>query len=411
MIVWLIRDLEPIPTDPGDRRLMRMGMLAQALARAGHSTRWITSSFDHYQKRQRSPRAQEIAPQPNLTITVLPGPGYRENISLARIRHNRVFAKAFAHFARTAPERPDVIVTDIPTTEAAAAAVAFGDAHGIPTVLSIRDLWPDFFADHMPSILRPVARLALYPLERQVRFACAKATSIVGISQGYHDWGLEKGGRMSSPNDRIFPLGYAPRTDIDSAAASAFLERIGVRDTSRVVAFIGSWGHTYDLPLVLEAVKRPILKDALFVIAGDGPQADVLRPQFSALPNVVAPGWIDAAEIAAILRRADVGLLPYRPDAPQGLPNKAFEYISAGTYQIATIKGELETFYNETDGGRALDRPDPDTFASAIASALSDPDIARRRPERVEQFERHYHADVIYGAFVAHIETIARALH
>ncbi|MCD7061412.1 glycosyltransferase family 4 protein [Pelagibacterium xiamenense] len=408
MIVWLIRDLEPIPSEPGNRRLMRMGMLAQALAGAGHTTRWITSSFDHYQKRQRAPRAQEIVPQPGLTITVLPGPGYRKNLSLGRIRHNRVFAKAFARFAKTTSERPDIIVTDIPTTEAAASAVAFGKTNGIPTVLSIRDLWPDFFTDHLPALLRPLARLALVPLERQARFACANATSLVGISPAYLEWGRKKGARAPAPTDRIFPLGYAPRPAPQNAVARSILDRIGVRPDARVVAFIGSWGHTYDLPLVLETARTlSDRSDIQFVIAGDGPQASALVPHFAELPNVRLPGWLDADDIAIVLRRADIGLLPYRADAPQGLPNKAFEYLAYGAYQIATIAGELEPFYRETAAGRALAQPDAEALAAAIVSALSDPEITSSRATRVAYFGNHFDAGRVYSQMVDHIVAMA----
>ncbi|WP_295808076.1 glycosyltransferase family 4 protein [uncultured Nitratireductor sp.] len=408
MKIWLVRDLEPIPTDPGTRRLMRMGMLAQSLARLGHSTRWITSSFDHYQKRQRSPRSQEFTAETDLTITVLPGPGYKRNIGLARIRHNRTFARSFLRFARTSAERPDVIVTDIPTTEAAAAAIAFGKECGVPTVLSIRDLWPDFFGDYLPVALRPLARLALVPLERQVRFACANATSLIGISPGYLQWGIDKGGRAPSPIDKMFPLGYAPRPIADEATTNAFLQRTGIRPEAKVVSFVGSWGHTYDLPLVLEAARLLADRsDIQFVIAGEGVQSEQLRPRFAALPNVVLTDWIDAEEIGIVLRRSEAGLLPYHSAAPQGWPNKVFEYLAYGTYQIATIEGELARLYQETGGGVALGSHDPEALAHAIVQALDNPALALNRGGRIDEFEKRFSSHAIYAAMSDHITRVA----
>lgn len=409
MRIWLIRDFEPLPTDPGDRRLMRMGMLAQALARAGHQTRWITSSFDHYQKRQREPGLQEFNAEANLTITVLASLGYRRNISLARIRYNRHFARALRRFASDTSEKPDVIVTDIPATESAAAAVTIGKQHGIPTILSIRDLWPDFFADHLPRVTRPMARLLLFPLERQVRFACANATALVGISRGYLNWGLDKAGRAEVDNDRVFPLGYRPRSLPTKAERATILRQLGVQLDSRLIAFVGSWGRTYDLQLVLETARRlSDREDVQFLVAGAGEQSQALVSRFSELPNVLLPGWIGADEIAIILDQADIGLLPYTANAPQGLPNKVFEYMAYGAYQISTIAGELASFYAETGAGRALARPDAGELARNIADVLVDPAIASARMARVSEFHARWHSDVIYANFAAFIEDLAR---
>lgn len=408
MFVWIVRDLEPIPTDPGERRLMRTGMLARELARQGHRVRWFTSSFDHYQKRQRAPRRQDVVIDANLEITVLPGPGYRRNISLARIWHNRSFARAFADAAQKSSERPDIILTDIPTTEAAAAAIAFADKQGIPTVLSVRDLWPDFFADHLPEPLRPLARLALLPMERQARFACAKATSLIGISPAYLDWGRKKGKRTPARPDAVFPLGYAASPRADRETDEAILARIGIRPDAAIVAFIGSWGHTYDLRLVLEVARLfDAQADVQFVIAGDGMQSEVLRPQFARLSNVLLPGWISAEEIAVILRRAEIGLLPYAQNAPQGWPNKCFEYLAYGTFQIATIEGELDSFYRQTRGGITLAKPDATGLAQAIRTALAATDRVSARAERIAYFEVHLDADAIYGRMAVHIAQVA----
>lgn len=409
MIIWLVRDLEPIPSDQGGRRLMRMGLLAEALAARGHHTRWFTSSFDHYRKMHRSPRRQEDQSNPNLTISVLPAPGYRRNISFARIKHNRAFARAFLRTASAMAERPDIIVADLPTTEAASAAVAFGRASGVSTILSVRDLWPDFFAHHLPPAMRPFAHIALFWLEREARYSCAQASSLVGISPEYLNWAQAKGTRESTTDDGVYPLGYAPRPLADEANNNANLERLGIVSSAKVVAFVGSWGHTYDLKLLLETARcLSSRSDIQIVVAGDGPQTPILRKHFAAIHSVCLPGWINANDIAALLRRADVGLLPYKRNAPQGWPNKAFEYMAYGAYQIATLPGELQDLYRQTGTGLVVSHPNPAEFAQAITIALDDPQIAQDRARRLKVFEQNFHADLIYKQFVDHIERIAR---
>jgi Glycosyltransferase len=382
-------------------------MLAQTLARLGCQTRWFTSSFDHYQKRQRLPRRQSVVPEPNLTISVLDGLGYSKNISLRRIVHNRAFARAFTVESAGATALPDVIVTDIPTTEGAAAAVAFGAKHNIPTIVSIRDLWPDFFADHAPAMARPLVRTLVAPLEMQARYACANADSIVGISDRYLDWGLAKAGRSRSEQDAVFPLGYAPAR-ISEARAGEICSALGIAASDRVVSFVGSWGHTYDIDLVERTARalldRPGVK---FLIAGEGEQSIRMRPRLAELGNVILPGWIDAEAIAAVLQRTDIGLLPYTAMAPQGLPNKVFEYMAYGAYQLASIGGELTTFYKASGAGSPITYPNAERLAQAIRDTLADEDVLARRADRIASFNRTWDADRIYQQFASHIVAIA----
>ena len=410
MKIWLVRDLEPLPTDPGAPRLMRAGMLASTLAAQGHQTTWFTSTFNHSAKTRRATCDQCLDAGQNLTIRVFDAPGYTRNISLRRIWHNRRFAEAFRRYAVTSGERPDVLVADLPTTEAAKAAVAFGSDAGIPTVVSIRDLWPDFFADFLPAAARPLARLALRPLDAQARFACRHATSLVGISERYLAWGQDKGAGRATDQDRVFPLGYRRSRAASSEAIEATLNRLGISRTRHIVAFVGSWGATYDLDRVFEACRLLAGRDdILFVLAGDSASRPELAAALRELPNVILTGWIDSDTIASLLSRAAIGLLPYSAKAPQGLPNKVFEYMAYGAYQLATLGGEIAALYATTGTGRSLPQASPAELAGAIEAALADPAILQGREQRIAVFEKRFDADKIYADMAEHLVEVARS--
>jgi colanic acid biosynthesis glycosyl transferase WcaI len=403
MKVWVVRDLEPLPIDGAGRRLMRAGMLSRELARAGHETKWITSSFDHYRKHNRLDAVGIHETEPNLEVVVLPGWGYRKNVSLSRILHNRRFARDLTAFANAATPRPDVIVTDIPTTEAAQAAIGLSRRWSIPSVVSIRDLWPDFFADHLPRAIRPIAAPALNVLRNQAKAACRDATALIGISRGYLDWGLALAGRREGPNDRIFPLGYAP-IRLSASDAEARCRSLGVWMDGPIVSMVGSWGSTYDLSIVTKLAK--LLPHITFVVAGDvSGQADFVE-KLSEVPNVDALGWLDAEDIAALVTVSKVALLPYRSNAPQGLPNKVFEYLAYGAYQIATLSGEVEDFYSQTGCGIAIPSGDENQVAAVIAYVVANVDLQFRRKERIDLFNRKYSSTQIYSDMISHIESL-----
>lgn len=409
MRVWVVRDSEPLPIDDGDRRLMRNGKLCDALVRRGHEVCWITSTFDHYTKRQRAAANEVRDVAANYTIALLHAPGYRSNRSPFRVWHNHFFARSFRAFADQATRRPDVIITDVPTTETAKAAIQIARLWGIPSLLSIRDLWPDFFADFLPLVPKSLLRLAVSGFERQVAYACRHATAIVGISPSYLEWGLHKGGRKRGALDGVAPLGY--RLPAVSATASdaalKYLRERGVDPDRSLVAFIGSWGATYDLETVLEtASKLSDRKDIQFVLAGTGEGRERLAGRISRLDNVVAPGWLSATQIAVLLERTALGLVSYHEAAPQGLPNKIFEYMAYGVFQISTLRGEAAELLAELKAGITTANGGPQAMAAAILDALGEASSAGRRERIRSQFLERYDADAVYVELVRRIETM-----
>lgn len=409
MRIWLIKDLEPAPGDTGDPRLLRAAMLSEALAKRGHDVTWITSTFDHYAKRHRVDGNETRILSDAHRIEILRAPGYRSNVSLQRIWHNRCFARAFLDFAKRTCQPPDVIVTDIPTTETAEAAIRVARRWNIPSLLSIRDLWPDFFKDFAPRPCRPFLTIPMMYFERQVSYACRNATAIIGISPEYLDWGLAKGKRNRGDRDAIIPLGYQPISvsPHDADKARRQLHGKGVDFNKRLISFVGSWGETCDLDVVLGAAKSLMWRsDLQFVLAGDGPQKAALMSSIADIPNVVAPDWLNARQVTTLLKASELGLLPYRKAAPQGLPNKIFEYMAHGVFQISTLEGEAALLLRSLKAGETTPPGDAQALSAALIRAL-DNRIAKNEREHIqERFSARYSADVVCASLIDRIESL-----
>jgi len=225
--VWVVRDLEPLPGDIGDRPLMRAGMLASELAEHGHETTWFTSNFDHYHKRWRPLPDRPLAPVANLGIQMLPGLGYSRNLGLRRILHNIDFARRWRRHVETRGDRPDLILTDIPTIETAAAVVAFGRAHGIPTLVSVRDTWPDSFNSYVPWPLHPLSRPGIAWMDRRLRYAARHAIPRIA------DGGLRRRALLvpvtRRPQKMRQPRGGAIRAAVRSRLRSFHVDRSPAR--------------------------------------------------------------------------------------------------------------------------------------------------------------------------------------
>ena len=407
MKVWIIRDLEPISTDPGAPRLMRAGILSSKLAEMGHDTVWYTSSFNHYTRTQRP--AGRFRLNDHLIVNVIYAPGYSKNISIKRIIHNIKFARDLQKKLISEPELPDIIVADLPTTEAASLAVKLGIKMNIPTIVTIRDLWPDFFANYVPAKLRPLARYGVYPLEKQATFACRYATSLIGISEMYLRWGQNKG-REDTSLDNVFPLGYKPVPLVEHQNNQTIRDKFQVAQNKTIISFVGSWGKSYDIQLLAETAN--ILRnrtDIVFVIAGDSSIQPKIEKKLNSLSNVVLAGWLDRHEVASLLRCSSVGILPYKSNAPQGLPNKIFEYMAYGAFQISTLSGEAKKLLEETGTGISVLPGSARELSKAIEKYLSEAPSPKSRSRIIKIFEERYSSEIIYNNYINHMKDVLAA--
>lgn len=421
MRVWIVTMGEPVPVQEGRHdRLHRSGFFARFLATHDHQVIWWTSTFDHFRKKQWFTRDTTIDLVANLRLRMLKGCGYRRNVSLARILDHRQIAGKFAAEAAAAP-RPDVIVAALPTIDLCLASVRYGRRAGVPVVLDMRDMWPDIFVDLLPSLVRPVAQLALCPLYHQARQACAGATAITGITEEFVDWGLARGRRRRSPLDRAFPMGYTsvPPPPEAIAKAEAFWDERGVTRQSDefVVAFMGTLGRTLALETVVEAARRLERSGRRFrfVFCGTGDRLEVLQQSAGDLRSTLFTGWLGAAELFVLMRRSSVGLdpMPARHDFLATINNKAIEYLSAGL-PVVSSPDHGALFKLLRDGQCGLSYPTGNAAALAAILAALDADrtrLARLSGNAARIFEERFQAERVYASMMDHLGEICGGRH
>lgn len=405
MNVWLVTTGDTLG-DPNGTRKLRTGRLAERLTQQGHQVLWWMSAFEHQRRQMLESRDVRRRLGPNLDAQFLHGGGYRRNVSIARYVDHRIIAWKFKRMARR--ERPpDVVVASLPCHNLACEVVRYAKAAGVPVVVDVRDLWPDIFVTTAPRGARAALRLLLTQDFTRCRAALSSADAIVAVSDGYLRWGLGKAGRERRPSrDRVFYLGAEP----PGATGNRVPEWLRSSLSSRIVAYVGTFGRSYELDLVLDAAAwalRTGRGDVRFVIAGTGDQQEKITERARDLPNVVLPGWIGPDEIDNLLAHAYVGLAPYRA-AENTVPNKPFEYFSAGVPIISSLEGEMAGLVTEHDLGLNYKPGDLDGLCAAIARALDD---ERGRNEQSVHarafFERHGNAERIDGEYARHVIEIA----
>lgn len=414
MHIWLVTVGEPLPTDEGNVRLHRCGILAGLLAEKEHDVTWWTSTFDHFNRTQRYREDTTVSLADNYRLRVLRGPGYKRNISLKRIWDHYVIARKFKKLIATEPA-PDVILCSLPTLELSVACVEYGKKMGIPVVLDIRDMWPDIFLRAVPRWAQGPARLAMTPMTRMARTACAEAFAIFGHAPAFVDWGLDYGNRKPTRFDKDFPFGYVTRMPEKAAMADAekFWKQLGVGQEADVpvVCFFGTLGHQFAIDTVIEAARRIESKRRVqIVLCGSGDRLDDFRRMAADCRNVVFPGWVDAPKIRALMQIASLALAPYHgtPDFEASIPNKAIEYLSGGLPILSSMKqGILNDLLSVHDCGISYDGQ-AQKLEQIIGQLCDRPEQrAEMSNNALRLFEDRFTASKVYGEMIEHLQEIA----
>ena len=411
MRIWIVMTGEALPTDGENVRLRRAALLARQCALRGHEVTWWTSTFDHQHKRQRTPTHQCVTTKDNVRIEMLHAPAYRKNISIGRLINHQVLGSVFARRIRTeAP--PDLIFSTWPTIEFSTASVEYAIREGLPVIIDVRDLWPDIFAGAVPRTLRPAACVVLLPLIRRAEYVFRNCTGICAISPGYLNWALNYAGRPQRALDAVFPLGYDKPQPLQHEVARARSELLqaGIDHRKTICWFVGVFGATYDLGTVIRAaalLQQRGCDGMQFVLSGTGEREPEWKRHAGDLRNVVFTGWVDSARIACLGQLASIGLAAYSPSAPQGLPNKLFEYMAYGLPVVSSLPGEAEAFLRESRCGLTYKAGDAESLVDALLS-LAD---TRQRREYGDNGRRRYETDystaMIYPSMVDYLEAVA----
>lgn len=413
MLIWIITTGEPFPEIDGkDVRLWRSILLTNQLLDKGHEVvRW-SAAFDHTKKIQRFQDHQTIKISKNYHIEFIKTPGYTKNISLKRIYDHIVTAKKFSQIAKR-KRKPDIILCSLPTVELCVAATNYGTRNHIPVVLDARDLWPDIFLDALPSRLRFLGKIALYPMYYSVKKACKEAYALTGISEPYIDWEINYAQRKKTILDRAFTHGYPETIPSREAIRDANLFWASYQLEKRFpVCLFSAMGNVLDLTTVFAAAK--ILQERkipiVFVLCGDGVRLSSFKEEAVGLANVYFPGWVDYPKIWTLMRKSKIGLYPYHDleNYRKNIPNKPVEYLSAGLPIISSVTGLIKNMIEVELCGNCYENNKPDQLVQILISLYENPkDLDVMSNNATKLFNRQFAASKVYGEMAAYLTEVA----
>lgn len=417
MHFWLLIEGEPLTIDFDQSRLHRMCSLAEVLHSRGHQISIWSSTTNHRDKTVRSNEGLVINYLPGYDVVLIDSPIYSRNISFSRIIHNIKTAKKFKEIASASyVEQPDLIVSAYPPIELTKAGVQFANKIGVPVVVDLRDLWPDIFVEIFPRWIQTIARVAVYPFNKQARYIADNATAVVGITDEYVNWFEGKASNGPLKEKKSFPLSYKVEelSDTERIDALRFWRDKGLVPSEEffTICMFGNLAENAEIPLLIDAASK-VLSDNMhkvrFVVCGVGEIFEQLSDASKDLPNFYLPGWVTKGQIRILMQMSNAGALPYRSDRgfELSLPNKVGEYLSEGLPILSSVKGVLSGFLDTEGVGLTYKNQDVVALVDAIYTLIEGKNLQENMRKRAcEVFQRKFNAEIVYNDYADYLESL-----
>ena len=125
------------------------------------------------------------------------------------------------------------------------------------------------------------------------------------------------------------------------------------------------------------------------------------------LQNVVFTGWANKHELNYLSSIADIGLMSYSIGAPQGLPNKIFEYMSSGVPILSSLRGETKDFLELNRIGLSYEPGSVESFLKKLKTLLKDEALRSDFGKSGKTLlENQFTSEIVYNNLIKYLENI-----
>jgi glycosyltransferase involved in cell wall biosynthesis len=297
----------------------------------------------------------------------------------------------------TRREPVDVVLVSSPPITLALPALVGAAWHRAQLILDVRDVYPEVAIKMgVWSARSPLARFVAAVSEALYR----RARLIFTVTD--------------TCRAEIVAHGVAPAKVV---TASNGFDRVHASERSPVhrtngefvAAYAGNMGVATGMGVILDAARELHPDKYRFLLVGRGAACIPLmrRIELEHLDHVTMLGAQPRDVAAALMRDADVCLVPLRRGIVDSLPSKLFDALAQGTPVITCADGEARDFVERSGGGLAVPPGDGHALAIAIGALAADPD--RRRAlgrSGLSYVERHYDRAAIVAEVARRIDSL-----
>jgi len=228
-----------------------------------------------------------------------------------------------------------------------------------PLVFEIRDPWPE-----LPRAMGGVAPPWLWAMEKLANAACARANTVIALSEGMAQTARARG----AARVHTIPNG----ADLDIFGPHIAPHRPDEAKSHEVLAvYAGAHGRANGLDVAIDAAA--LLRDVplRILLVGEGAEKPRLMARAAAhgLLNISFLPAMPKHELAALLSGAQIGLFllaPVDAFAEFTAPNKLMDFCAAGLAMVGNVPGHAARVIEEGPSGIVVPPNDPLSLAAAL---------------------------------------------
>ncbi len=364
----------------------RFNYLANLLTNYQCDVELVTTDFSHSNKEKREVTETGVLNK----VTMISEPRYKKNVSIKRFYSHYIMGRNLKKYLAKR-KKPDVIYCGVPSLDAAKSAAEYANKNDVRFIIDIQDLWPEAFK--LVFNLPIISDIIFFPMKKTADYIYGSADEIIAVSKTYADRAVAANKKCKNG----YPIYIG--TNLDDFDSLVIKNKISNKpDDELWLAYIGTLGHSYDLPCVIDALSILKSKEILnikFIIMGDGP----LKSEFERYAQekdiyCEFAGRLDYDKMVGILFCCDIAVNPISHGAAQSIINKHGDYAAAGLPVINTQEClEYRKLVEEYNMGLNCDNNNPDDLANKLLMLYNDEKLrkvmgqnSRRMAE--EKFDR-----------------------
>lgn len=363
--------------------------LATLLHEHGYDVDFITSGFQHWEKRQRDVEHFDAGTDA-YTIRFIEEPFYPKNMCPQRIWAHHVVAKRVSEYFDEHHDY-DLIYCQIPPNDVAREIGKAAQKFNIPFVVDVNDLWPEAF--RVALDVSVLSDILFSPFYRQAKAVYQMADAVVGTSDEYRERGL-RDARSGIPSETVYVGNQLCEFDAGVAANASQIDKPA---GDIWVSYAGTLSACYDLETLVNAMAlvQKSHPEAKLQILGDGSERENLKAAAQSCgASVTFHGYLPYDQMAAWLSKSDITINSLVEKAAQSIVTKIGDYLAAGKPMVNTSCSKEFRAKVEADGFGVNVKPgDAEGMARVLIDLIEDSSRRTQMGEKAraiaeEQFDR-----------------------
>ncbi len=363
--------------------------LATLLHEHGYDVDFITSGFQHWEKRQRDVEHFDAGTDA-YTIRFIEEPFYPKNMCPQRIWAHHVVAKRVSVYFDEHHDY-DLIYCQIPPNDVAREIGKAAQKFNIPFVVDVNDLWPEAF--RVALDIPVLSDILFSPFYRQAKAVYQMADAVVGTSDEYRERGL-RDARSDIPSETVYVGNQLCEFDAGVAANASQIDKPA---GDIWVSYAGTLSACYDLETLVNAMAlvQKSHPEAKLQILGDGSERENLKAAAQSCgASVTFHGYLPYDQMAAWLSKSDITINSLVEKAAQSIVTKIGDYLAAGKPMVNTSCSKEFRAKVEADGFGVNVKPgDAEGMARVLVDLIEDSSRRAQMGEKAraiaeEQFDR-----------------------